>query len=305
MKWGQANRVEEVVEKLRSDEQALQSRRSSDKRQWFVNTQKQTFVIIDASEFSMGTLATDPEPSTKSPVHRRRIGRRFAISAHEVTKGQFRPFAEAIKGANLTSERPEDIARVRDCPQAPMTWYEAAHYCDWLSEREGIPRDQWCYDPASGNYGPGMRAKEKFWELSGYRLPTEAEWEYACRAGTVTSRYYGTSERLLPQYAWYLANGEDHTWPIGLLKPNDWGLFDMLGNASEWCFDRIRRYPQQQDRVFEDTPPTEAVVATDRFVQRGGDFVTRPSLVHSFNRFNNVPNYDGSEIGFRPARSYP
>jgi len=303
-KWGQGKRVEEVVEKLRTDEHALRSRGPSDKRQWFVNTQKQTFVIIDAGEFQMGTLATDPEPSSKSPVHRRRIGRRFAISAHELTKAQFEAFARTAKGANLASERPEEFAGAHERPQTQMTWYEAAHYCDWLSEQEKIPRAQWCYDPARGTYGPGMQAKEKFWELSGYRLPTEAEWEYACRAGTVTSRYYGTCERLLPQYAWYLANGEDQTWPTARLKPNDMGLFDMLGNASEWCFDRIHRYPQQGDRAFEDTPPTHPIAATDRLVQRGGDFVTRPSLVHSFNRFNNVPNYDGSEIGFRPARTY-
>ena len=150
-----------------------------------------------------------------------------------------------------------------------------------------------------------MKAKEKFWELTGYRLPTEAEWEYACRGGTVTSRYYGLSGRLLPQYAWYLANGEDHTWPTATLKPNDLGLFDMLGNAGEWCFDLARRYPQQKDKVFEDTPSTQPVAAADRRVMRGGDFVTRLSLVHSYNRFNNAPDYRGFDAGFRPARTYP
>ena len=100
-----------------------------------------------------------------------------------------------------------------------MTWYEAAAYCNWLSEQEGIPKEQWCYEPnKQGKYGAGMKAKDKFWELTGYRLPTEAEWEYACRAGTVTSRYYGLTEALLPQYAWYQANGKNRTWPSRKLE---------------------------------------------------------------------------------------
>jgi serine/threonine protein kinase/formylglycine-generating enzyme required for sulfatase activity len=305
-KWGQAKRMDEVVETLKGDEKRLQNRRSSDKRRWYINTQKQTFVIIDAGEFLMGSPPSEPEASTVADVHHRRIGRRFAISGHELTKAQFRVFSQTSKGASLATH-PElrEIVRNDESPQTPITWYEAAHYCDWLSEQENIPRDQWCYDPKGGTYGPGMKAKEKFWELTGYRLPTEAEWEFACRGGTVTSRYYGLSGRLLPQYAWYLANGEDHTWPTATLKPNDLGLFDMLGNAGEWCFDLARRYPNQKDKVFEDTPATQPVAAADRRVMRGGDFVTRLSLVHSYNRFNNAPDYRGFDAGFRPARTYP
>ena len=69
---------------------------------------------------------------------------------------------------------------------------------------------------------------------TGYRLPTEAEWEYACRSGTITSRYYGVSTDLLAKYAWYQANSQDHAWSGGSLLPNELGLFDMLGNVYEW-----------------------------------------------------------------------
>ena len=69
---------------------------------------------------------------------------------------------------------------------------------------------------------------------TGYRLPTEAEWEYACRAGAGTSRYYGVEVDLLGRYAWYMATSQDHAWPCGSLLPNDLGLFDMLGNVYEW-----------------------------------------------------------------------
>jgi formylglycine-generating enzyme required for sulfatase activity len=187
-----------------------------------------------------------------------------------------------------------------------MTWYEAAHYCNWLSVQTGIPKEQWCYEPnKQGKYGPGMKAKDKFWELTGYRLPTEAEWEYACRAGTVTSRYYGLTERLLPQYAWYLANGENHARPAATLEPNDLGLFDMLGNALEWCFDQYGDYPEQKDKVFEDIPSTQPVEDAIRRRLRGGAFYYPPSYVRSAYRYALQPDNRPGYVGFRPARTLP
>ena len=87
---------------------------------------------------------------------------------------------------------------------------------------------------------------------TGYRLPTEAEWEYACRAGAITSRYYGLSIDLLEQYARYQANSQDHAWPCGSLLPNDLGLFDMLGNVYEWCQDRYMLQHQAQMAMYND-----------------------------------------------------
>ena len=104
-----------------------------------------------------------------------------------------------------------------------------------------MPKDQWCYLPnEDGAYDEGMTIPADVLKRTGYRLPTEAEWEYACRAGTITSRYYGLSIDLLGKYAWYQANSQDHAWPCGSLLPNDLGLFDMLGNVYEWCQDRVR-----------------------------------------------------------------
>ena len=86
-------------------------------------------------------------------------------------------------------------------------------------------------------YAEGMTIPADVLDRTGYRLPTEAEWEYACRAGAVTSRYYGHSIDLLDAYARYQANSKDHAWTCGSLLPNDLGLFDMLGNQFEWCQD--------------------------------------------------------------------
>ncbi|HKA08201.1 MAG TPA: formylglycine-generating enzyme family protein, partial [Gemmataceae bacterium] len=130
-----------------------------------------------------------------------------------------------------------------DCPIIGVTWYEAAEYCNWLSKQEGIPESQWCYLPnPHGKYAEGMKLAPDYLQRRGYRLPTEAEWEYCCRAGTSTARYYGRSEELLPKYAWSLRNAKEHAWPVGSLKPNDFGLFDMHGNAWSWCSDSYLHY---------------------------------------------------------------
>ena len=100
-----------------------------------------------------------------------------------------------------------------------------------------------------------MRIKADALKLPGYRLPTEAEWEYACRAGAVTSRYYGLSVDLLGRYAWYLKNAQQRAWPCGSLQPNDLGLFDMLGNVLEWCQEDYQNYRPGSDALSIDSTP--------------------------------------------------
>jgi formylglycine-generating enzyme required for sulfatase activity len=182
--------------------------------------------------------------------------------------------------------------------------------CGWTRlrgrdhEQEGIPEEQWCYEKNDDEYGPGMKANDNFLELNGYRLPTEAEWEFACRAEGRTSGYYGETESLLPRYAWYQVNGENHTHPVASLKPNDFGLFDMHGNVREWCYDTYVNYPTASDDVASDSPSTESVHPTGRRVLRGGAFFNRSSNVRSADRSHLRPGNITDTYGFRPARTY-
>jgi formylglycine-generating enzyme required for sulfatase activity len=306
-RWGQAKRLAAVVEKLRGNEQQLQTRKANEKRQWYVNTERQTFVLVEAGEFLLGSPQSEPDHAVTESPHACRIGQRFAISAHEVTKAQWQTFQRAVRHPYVP-QTPilAMFVRTDDSPQTGVSWYAAAHYCNWLSEQEGIPQEQWCYEPnPQGVYAAGMKAKEKSLQRTGYRLPMEAEWEYACRAGTQTSRYYGLTETLLPDYAWYQANGQNRTWPVGSLKANDLGLFDMLGNAWEWCFDEYVESPKQAALVFAGAVTNQAVEDRVARVLRGGAFDVHPQFVRSACRVDTAPANRDSVVGFRPARTYP
>ncbi len=306
-KWQQAEKIDAINQDLQQKEEQLTVFKEKD-RAWYINGEGQTFVILDAGEFQMGSPASEAGRSTIENLHRQNIGRRIAISTKEVTIEQWRFFSQANPGKvwaadreNVDQLKPADIPP-DDSPMLAMRWSEAAWYCNWLSEREGVPREQWCYEPNDqGQYGPGMKAKENFLDLVGYRLPTEAEWEFACRAGARTSRYYGETEILLAKYAWYLNIGDDHSWPVASLKPNDFGLFDMLGNASEWCYDA---YFWKLTDSETDASATEAVEATGVRVLRGGSYNIHAWYARSANRIFIQPEVRLFNFGFRPVRTY-
>jgi serine/threonine protein kinase/formylglycine-generating enzyme required for sulfatase activity len=299
-KWGQNDRLRASLEKLRSTEDQWQARLTTERRQWYVNSEGQTFAILKAGEILLGSPASEPDRSDIETQHNCRIGRRLAIATTEVTKAEFARFQKDRSEIALMNT--DQWIKTDDSPQTAMTWYEATAYCNWLSAKAGIKQEEWCYEPnENGEYGPGMKAKAGYLELTGYRLPTEAEWEFACRANTVTSRYYGLTETLLPQYAWYQANGKNRAWPTASLKPNDFGLFDMLGNAFEWCDDLFVSHPEADGTVADDAGTTKPVTPENRHVLRGGAFYNRPVYVRSAFRY--LPDYRVFSYGFRPART--
>ena len=244
---------EQREKKLESIKQMLTKDRERTPPQWYVNGQGQTMVVISGPvEFLMGSPTTEADRRKDEPRHKQRIGRTFAIAAKSVTVEQYRQF-------NPGYELPELYTRTADLPVVGIDWYMAAEYCNWLSKEEGL--DQ-CYE--TDVKGHVTNLKKNYLSLSGYRLPTEAEMEFATRAGALTSRYYGETEELLPKYAWYARNSKEKTWPVGSLKPNDLGLFDVQGNVFTWCQEKDAFHPYGiGETVLEDQEDGVVVSRTD------------------------------------------
>jgi formylglycine-generating enzyme required for sulfatase activity len=228
--------------------------------------------------------------------YRRRIRRTFAIAATPVTQEQF---LLQVPGFYIDRRYCPDPS----CPVGGVTWYDAAAYCNWLSKQEGLPEEQWCYETDTN--GQVTKLKENYLSRTGYRLPTEAEWEYACRAGALTSRYYGEAADLLRQYAWYGQNSNERTWPVGSKKPNDLGLFDMHGNLWTWCQESYKSSPGNQDgSLSEETEEVLTIDSKAERVIRGGSFLIPPRQLRSASRSGVLPSQHPDVVGFRLARTF-
>ena len=288
-------------EKLAAIDVELKKLKDRGNRRWYVNSEGQTFVVIEGPvEFMMGSPHSEPDRRDWENLHRKRINRRFAIATKEVTVEQYQRFLkENPKIARLEIDRysPEPTG-----PMNGMTWYEAAAYCNWLSRKENLPE---CYEPNErGQYAEGMKIVPDALKQPGYRLPTEAEWEYACRAGALTSRYYGRSVELLGKYAWYLQNSQNRAWPCGQLLPNELGLFDMLGNVYEWCQEQYYRYPEGEGNTTTDNMNMLLSINEYPRLLRGGTFGYQPAYVRSAYRPWDAPSNRNTSYGFRPSRTY-
>jgi formylglycine-generating enzyme required for sulfatase activity len=272
--------------------------------QWYVNSQGQTMVVIPGPvKFAMGSPPTEADRRANEFQHTKRIGRTFALAAKSVTLDQYRKF-DALYGIFEI----EPHARTGTSPVLGTDWYQAVAYCNWLSKEEGMPESEWCYEPVrdpSPEYKEGMKLARNYLQRQGYRLPTEAEMEYATRAGAETTRYYGETDELLEKYAWYLKNGQERSWPVGSKKPNDMGMFDMQGNVYTWCQERYMSYPRlKSGESSEDKEDALVVRSTDGRVLRGGSFAGQASLVRSAFRNDFAPTNRRIDIGFRPARTF-
>jgi formylglycine-generating enzyme required for sulfatase activity len=260
-------------------------------RAWYVNSEGHTLVVVRGpAVFDMG----EP-PSQHRMRNRIRVSHGFAIATKEVTVQQFQRFVKENPDNPVKNYEPYSPEPA--CPRNDVAWYDAAAYCNWLSNKEGIAEDQWCYGPnEKGDYAEGMKLMPNVENRKGYRLPTEAEWEYSCRAGAATGYSFGEPWELLEKYGWYVKNSSNRTQPVGSLRPNDLGLFDLHGNVWEWIQDRGK--PETEAEMLSEQ------INNDHRLLRGGTFSYPPEYVRSAFRTWERPADRSAIVGFRLARTY-
>jgi formylglycine-generating enzyme required for sulfatase activity len=269
------------------------------------------FVLIPPGEFDMGSTEAEvaklleeakatkqwswhiDDLHAEAPKHRVRITKPFWLSRHEVTRGQFRRFADD-RGYKTSAERDRlggsgfvdgqwkldprfawnrdlGFEQADDHPVVNVTWDDVTAFCTWLSEKEG--------------------------EIS--HLPTEAQWEYACRAGTTTVWYSGNDEGALKDHGWFKDNAGQKAHPVGQKSPNAWGLYDMHGNVWEWCRD------WWGDRYYATSPTDDPPGASEGSfrVCRGGCWIFIASYGRASFRCSYGPRCRDGDHGYRLART--
>jgi serine/threonine protein kinase/formylglycine-generating enzyme required for sulfatase activity len=260
------------------------------KRDWFVRQVGKdyfTFIVFRPGTFVMGSPLDEDHRQKNEQQHRVTLTRTFAVSEREVTQAQFHRFQE---DEGRKPAEPEEGEADDGLPVVGVRWADAVDYCRWLTARAGVPEDGQCY---GGPHGAAARDRTFHPERPGFRLPTEAEWEYACRSGTATAFGFGSDRDLLQYYGRYLETG-----PVvgGRLRPNLRGLFDMHGNVWEWCQDRYQR--QLRDNAEDPHGPDQGDDERGR-VLRGGGWDRGAWHCRSAYRHNPTPNYRASYMGFR------
>jgi formylglycine-generating enzyme required for sulfatase activity len=247
-------------------------------------------VLIPSGEFAMGSLESDGGAhADEKPQHRVRITRPFYLGVTEVTQAEYQlvmgknPSLFSAQGAFGGSVAGQDT---REHPVENVGWDEAAAFCDKLSERQGL----------KPYYRSGENAQSS---MEGYRLPTEAEWEYACRAGGQARYSFGDDAARLGDYAWFAGNAADKTHPVGQKRANALGLYGMHGNVCEWCRDG---YDSEYYRASSAANPSGPSLTTDR-VFRGGSWASDARSSRSANRNGGAPGDRYGYLGFRVARS--
>jgi formylglycine-generating enzyme required for sulfatase activity len=254
-----------------------------------------TLKLIPAGEFFMGSPdeAFEAEKEEK-PAHQVRINKPFYLGVCEVTQAQY----EAVMGNNPShfsangGGKDQVAGQSTDrYPVENVSWLDATRFSNKLSEKEGKK-------PFYEIVGNDIRVPD--WNGQGYRLPTEAEWEYACRANASppTRFSFGDNAVYLGVYGWFEGNSEERTHPVSQKRPNGFGLYDMHGNVWEWCWDGYGERYYQESPVDDPRGPAGAAYR----VIRGGTWYGGPWHARSARRVITTPEARDLNMGFRLAR---
>ncbi len=231
-------------------------------------------VLIPKGTFTMGSPMEEEGAHHDERQHQVTISKEYYLGVTEVTQGQY----EKVMGIN-PSYFQKRVLRNSDSSMYPVeqvSWKDAVEFCKRLTE---LPEEK-----QAGRI---------------YRLPTEAEWEYACRAGSETAYSFGASSPSLGDYAWFVENSISQTNPVGVKKPNSMGLYDMHGNVWEWCSDWLGEYPNGV--VSDPNGPKDGSLR----VNRGGSWFDEAALCRSANRSGFEPSLRFDLFGFRVALNSP
>ena len=248
-------------------------------------------VLVEKGTFQMGGLWGDGA-NFESPVHEVTFTNDLLIGKYEVTFDEYDAFCEET---GRTKPGDEGWGRVSR-PVINVSWHDAIAYCNWLSQKETLP---FAYDSNGNLLDKNGEITVDTRNVAGYRLPTEAEWEFAARGGTKSSGFEYAGSNSLEEVGWFDSNSEGMTHEVGQKLPNDLGLYDMSGNVWEWCSDMFDEYP--------DSPQINPykTIGFGGPVMRGGswEYEARSAWVASRDCGSEFAKSNG--LGFRICRTIP
>jgi formylglycine-generating enzyme required for sulfatase activity len=233
-------------------------------------------VRINGGTFMMAS-PTNEAGSLADEVQHQVTVSSFYMGKYEVTQKEY----QEVMGTNPSNFKGDNL------PVENVSWYDAVDYCNRLSQKEGLT-------PAYTIDGENVTWNSN---ANGYRLPTEAEWEYACHAGTTTA--YNTGAAISDNTGWYSGNSDSTTHPVGQKPANPWGLYDMHGNVSEWCWDRYGGAYSSNAQI----DPRGASSGPHRVRRGGGWNQGVAQFLRSAYRNYTTPSYRNNSIGFRLVRN--
>jgi len=248
-------------------------------------------VTVEGGTFMMGDEFEDLSDGCR-PVHQVTLTYDFEIGKYELTFDEYDAFCN-----ETGRSKPSDYGWGRGIrPVIYVSWWDAIAYCNWLSEKENLPK---AYDSNGNLLDKDGRVTTDPSKVVGYRLPTEAEWEYAARGGNKSNAYKYAGSNNLDDVAWYALNSGVMTQEVGKKAPNELGIYDMSGNAREWCSDWYGNYSSSAQ-----TNPYNSTAGSFRVV-RGGSCYSDAAGVRVANRTGYTPASTVRGLGFRIARTVP